>query len=77
MLACEAADRVATLTAAIDADGPTLRTAQGPRAHPALRDELANRAFIGRTLQKLGVIHEPVGPIGRPSRGFGWRPDDD
>ena len=73
---CEAADRVAELAAVIARDGPTIQIGKGYRQHPCLKDELANRAFICRTLQNLGVVHEPIGPVGRPSRPFGWQPND-
>jgi hypothetical protein len=44
-----------------------------PKAHPALRDELALRAFITRTLQRLGLDVEPVrAGVGRPGGGVGW-----
>jgi hypothetical protein len=42
----------------------------------ALRDELAGRAFIVRTLERLGLNVETIKPMGRPSKG--WRgPDGD
>jgi hypothetical protein len=66
--ACLTSDRVEELRAAIDADGPTVRTKNGPKAHPALRDELHGRAFICRVLEKLGVTVEPLKPIGRPPK---------
>jgi hypothetical protein len=46
-------------------------TKVGPKAHPALRDELNGRAFICRTLQRLGVTDQPIKAMGRPSRGWG------
>jgi hypothetical protein len=49
-LAAQALDRAESLSEAIAEDGQTIRTRTGVRAHPALRDELANRAFITRTL---------------------------
>lgn len=41
------------------------------KAHPAIREELACRGFVVRTLQKLGLNCEPVrsGP-GRPPGVF-------
>jgi len=66
--ACLTSDRVAGLSAAIDADGPTVRTKNGPKAHPALRDELHARAFICRILEKLGITLEPLKPVGRPPK---------
>jgi hypothetical protein len=73
-LACQALDRAESLSAAIAAEGQTIRTRSGIRAHPALRDELANRAFVTRTLAKLGINVEPIKSPGRPSSGLGWIP---
>ena len=71
MQACLAQDRVVQLADQIAIDGCVVYTKTGPKAHPALRDELAGRAFIVRTLQKLGVNIEAVRPQGRPP---GWSP---
>jgi hypothetical protein len=74
-LACQALDRAESLSAAIAEDGQTIRTPTGIRAHPALRDELANRAFITRALAKLGIASEPIKAPGRPAGGgLGWIP---
>jgi hypothetical protein len=73
MQCCAAADRVEALREAIDRDGEVVHTRAGLKAHPALRDELAGRSFICRTLQRLGITEETVKPIGRPPRPFGWR----
>ena len=74
--ACAAADRVEALAERISADGEVVSSRAGPKAHPALRDELAGRAFIVRTLERLGLNVETIKPIGRPSKG--WRgPDAD
>jgi hypothetical protein len=70
--ACGAQDRLEALREAIDRDGPTVRTRNGPRAHPALRDELACRAFIVRTLERLGLNVEAIKPVGHPTRPLGW-----
>jgi hypothetical protein len=67
---CEASDRVAALSERINADGEVVHTKAGLKAHPALRDELNNRAFICRTLERLGLNLEVVKPVGRPSS---WR----
>jgi hypothetical protein len=64
--AAAAVDRIEALAAAINRDGETVRTKTGVRAHPALRDELAGRAFVCRTLDRLGVTTESVKAIGRP-----------
>jgi hypothetical protein len=68
-LSCQALDR---LSAAIAEDGQTIRTRTGVRPHPALRDELQNRALCARLLEKLGVTVEPVKSPGRPAQPFGW-----
>jgi hypothetical protein len=66
--ACECADRIGRLAAKIDADGEVLETEHGPKVHPAVKEELAGRAFIVRTLRALGLTLEPLrsGP-GRPT----------
>jgi hypothetical protein len=60
----------------ISIDGAVIQTKNGPRAHPALKDELANRAFICRTLERLGLNLEAVKPVGRPS-GVAWNRKED
>jgi hypothetical protein len=73
---CESADRIGALSERISADGTVIETKNGPRAHPALRDELANRAFICRTLERLGLNLEAVKPVGRPG-GVAWNKRED
>jgi|SRR5215472_14728115 len=67
MQACAAADRIARLSEMIDRDGEMIETKNGPRAHPALREELSQRRFICRTLERLGLNLEPTRPVGRPT----------
>src|SRR4051794_37822110 len=43
---CAAADRAEQLAERINKDGPILEGRNGPREHPALRQELACRSFI-------------------------------
>jgi hypothetical protein len=75
LLACEATDRAARLRGAIDRDGELISSRSGLKEHPGLKAELANRAFVSRTLQRLGLDVEPVRPtIGRPGSGIGWTP---
>jgi hypothetical protein len=64
---CRAVSRGEELRHRIDQDGLIIETKNGPREHPLIKAELANRAFITRTLQRLGLNVEPVraGP-GRP-----------
>jgi hypothetical protein len=64
--ACGAADRVQQFAAIIARDGPVIRTKHGPKDHPLLKHELAARAFIVRSLHRLGLDVEPVKAIGRP-----------
>ena len=65
--ACAAADRAEACRAQIDADGEVIRNKMGIRDHPLLKHEIASRAFVVRTLARLGLDLEPVrsGP-GRP-----------
>ena len=65
--ACAAADRVAALAEKIDIDGAVIATKNGPKVHPAVKEELAGRAFIVRTLQALGLNLEPARAVGRPT----------
>jgi hypothetical protein len=71
--ACAMADRAEALREAIDRDGEVVHARAGVRAHPALRDELAARAFICKTLERLGLNLEAIKPLGRPPRSFGWK----
>jgi hypothetical protein len=74
--ACVSLDRAEQLAAAIATDGAIVYTRTGvPRSHPAVKDELACRAFLVRTLERLGLNVEAVKPVGRPSSIGGWTPD--
>ena len=68
-LASEALDRAQSLRDAIMRDGELIRTKTGLRDNPLLRHELANRSFVARSLQRLGLDVEPVRGMGRPSGG--------
>jgi hypothetical protein len=71
--ACAGADLAETLHEEISRDGAVIRQRGAVRAHPAIKDEIACRAFVTRTLVKLGLNYEPVRPsLGRPAKGFGW-----
>lgn len=65
--ACAALDRAEELAEAIARDGAIVSTRNGPREHPGLRAELANRAFVVRSIARLGLDVEPIGRIGRPA----------
>jgi hypothetical protein len=65
--ACQALDRAEALAACVEADGEIVRTPQGIKTHPAIREELSARGFVVRTLQKLGLNFEPLHQnLGRP-----------
>lgn len=71
--ACAALDMAEDLRKQIDKDGPIIRQEGGAlKDHPALKHELANRAFVTRCIARLGLDVEAVGRIGRPSGG-GYR----
>jgi hypothetical protein len=55
MQACEAVDLIGSLKAAIERDGAILLVRGSPKVHPGIREQLAARGFVVRTLQKLGV----------------------
>jgi hypothetical protein len=73
--ACAAVDRAEALKARIDAEGETIATRGGGlKAHPALTHELAARSFVTRALSRLGLLDEPLQPLGRPGKSHGWDP---
>ena len=66
----QACDRAEGLRGEIERDGEVLRLGDTIKDHPALKHELANRAFIVRTLVRLGLNFEPVrAAVGRPGYG--------
>jgi len=69
LLACEAIDRAESLRRQIERDGEVIRTRTGMKDHPALKHELANRAFAAKMLRALGLDVEPKQGIGRPGGG--------
>jgi len=75
-LARQALDRAEALREAIDSDGEMLTTRAGVyKEHPALKPELANRAFVAKMLLRLGLDVEPLRPgSGRPPSTKGWTP---
>jgi hypothetical protein len=65
--ACAGLDRAEGLAAEIAADGGVVRSRAGPRAHPAIKEELAARSFVVRTLARLGLNSQPLQTtVGRP-----------
>jgi hypothetical protein len=77
--ACAEIDNIAALSEAVRRDGRTVYTRTGmPKDHPSLKSQLAARAFVVRTLERLGVTTEAVQPPGLrrdAGRGSGWIPD--
>jgi hypothetical protein len=73
-LGCQALDRAESLRALIDRDGEVTVTRNGfAKEHPALRAELASRAFVAKMLLRLGLDVEPMRPgPGRPTSQHGW-----
>ena len=71
--ACAGSDLAEQLHDEVDRDGAVVRIRGAVRAHPAVKDEIAARAFVVRTLIKFGLNFEPVrSTAGRPGGGFGW-----
>jgi hypothetical protein len=70
--ACAALDRVEALAYYIQRDGEMLKTRNGLRVNPAVREELALRAFICKTLERLGVNIEAIKKPGRPGASNTW-----
>jgi hypothetical protein len=69
--ACLALDRLEALAEQISQDGEIIRGRSGPRSHPGLRDEIALRAFVCRTLRSMGLNYEPLRSApGRPPNVF-------
>jgi hypothetical protein len=66
-LAAQALDRAEECAARIAADGPIVTTNSGAKEHPLTKAELQNRAFVARTLDRLGLTYEPVKAPGRPA----------
>jgi hypothetical protein len=66
VLACQSLDRAEACREIIDRDGELLRTKTGVRDNPLLKHELNARAFVVKTLHRLGVDLEALKPLGRP-----------
>ena len=74
--ACAALDRAEALREVIDKDGEMLCSPRGEiKDHPGLKHELASRAFVTRTLVRLGLTTEQIRPLGRPASACSvtWR----
>jgi hypothetical protein len=69
---CQMLDRAEAIAEEIARDGVVLRTPRGARAHSGVKEELMCRAFVVKTLEKLGLMHENVHPTaGRQPDGRG------
>ena len=64
--ACAELDAAEDYASHIKKDGAVIRTNGGIKDHPLIKHELAARAFVVRTLQRLGLDVETVRPVGRP-----------
>jgi hypothetical protein len=69
-LACASLDRAESCRELIDKDGEVIKSKAGWREHPSCKTELANRAFVVRTLARLGLDVEAVRGVGRPAGRF-------
>jgi hypothetical protein len=64
---CAGLDDIASYDAIIDAEGVMIRTKTGTKAHPLLKERLSVRAFVARTIVRLGLNVEVIRPTsGRP-----------
>lgn len=70
---CSSLDRAEALRETVERDGEMIKTRTGMRIHPAIREELAARSFVVRSLERLGLNVEAVKSVGRPG-GYsaGW-----
>jgi hypothetical protein len=64
--ACCACDRAEACRRIIAEQGELLTIRGQIRSHPLLRDELQNRAFVVKAIQRLGLDLEPIKSVGRP-----------
>jgi hypothetical protein len=71
-LACQALDRAEACRAIIDEHGEAVAVNGAIRANPLLRDELSNRAFVSKCLERLGVNQEPTKASGRPPGSWSY-----
>jgi hypothetical protein len=70
--ACAALDRAEQFAEQISKDGVTVVANTGVKEHPLVKHELANRAFVVRTLDKLGLNFEPIKAPGRPAGSWNF-----
>ena len=53
-----------------------IHTRGGIKMHPGVKDELACRGFVCKTLHRLGLNVETIKPNGRLAVGIGWVPPE-
>ena len=70
--ACAMLDAAEDYASIIAKDGATIRVNGVTKDHPLLKHLLAARAFVVRTLQRLGLDVEATKSVGRPPHKFGW-----
>jgi hypothetical protein len=72
-LACQALDRAEECREVIDENGTAsiVQPSGMIRENPLCKVELANRAFVSKTLERLGVNQEPAKANGRPPGSWG------
>jgi len=64
------------LAEAIARDGAVVYSRTGvPKSHPAVKDELAARALVIRTLERLGITTEAIRPTPCPIDATGGVPE--
>jgi hypothetical protein len=68
--ACAALDMAHMCREQISVDGLMQKMSSGWREHALVKHELANRAFVVSTLQKLGITTEPKQLHGRPYKSY-------
>src|SRR5262249_42269406 len=74
---CSATDNLHECDTAIARDGAMIKAKNGFREHPLCKQRLALRAFICRSVQRLGLNLEPVKSPGRPLSKVGPQFDYD
>jgi Phage terminase, small subunit len=73
---CAAVDTIETLSEGIERDGVIVHTANGPKTHPAIKDQTTLRAFVCRGLERLGLNIEAIKPQGRQPSFASWIPPE-
>jgi hypothetical protein len=74
---CGAIDTIELITQAIAADGVAVRARGGVvKAHPLLQSQIQNRAFVARSLERLGISVQEIKPVGPPTKPTGWIPGE-